>query len=394
MDDDAAVRDWAQVRAAVLDADSLVRAVVSGRQRDAEPRWRRVELRYVELAAGVRLQVVGYDDTQAHTSNHEDAAGIVDELLSERYANWHVESVDQVLQARVTRKGKVLTHRSRHEARQPDRAHDRAKTRLVAPDAAFLRELGIADAQGRIKPSRRAKYHQVEEFVRALDSALDDAWSSGALRHPTDDDPLRVVDLGCGNAYLTFAAQAHLASRGVPARLIGVDVKEQSRRHNRDVATTIGVTRSMDFVAGTIAEAEVAAPDVVLALHACDTATDDALARGVRWRAPLVLAAPCCHHDIARQLRERPAPAPYQLLTRDGILRERLADTLTDALRAARMRAEGYRVDVAEFVASEHTPRNSLIRAVRTGHAASRAEYDELVDTWSLTPRLGELLDG
>src|SRR5690348_8405753 len=102
MDDDAAVRDWAQVRAAVLDADSLVRAVVSGRQRDAEPGWRRVELRYVELAAGVCLQVVGYDDTQAHTSNHEDAAGIVDELLSERYANWHVESIDQVLQARVT----------------------------------------------------------------------------------------------------------------------------------------------------------------------------------------------------------------------------------------------------------------------------------------------------
>lgn len=389
-----AARDWASVRAAVLDADSLVRAVISGRQRDAEPRWRRVELRYVELAAGVRLQVVGYDDTQAFTSNHEDAAGVVEELLRERYANWHVESVAQVLQVRVTKKGKVLAHRSRHQAERPDRAHDRAKGRLVDPDAPFLRELGITDAQGQIKPSRRAKYHQVEEFVRALDSALDDAWSSGALRRPTDVEPLRVVDLGCGNAYLTFAAQAHLAARGVPARMIGVDVKEQSRRHNRDVAAAIGATGSMEFVVGTIAEAEVATPDVVLALHACDTATDDALARGIRWRAPLVLVAPCCHHDIARQLREHSAPAPYELLTRDGILRERLGDTLTDALRAARMRAEGYRVDVAEFVASEHTPRNSLIRAVRTGHVSSRAEYDELVNAWSLSPRLGELLDG
>jgi len=390
----SAAADWDPVRTAVLDADSLVRAVVSGRQRDAEPRWRRVELRYVELAAGVRLQMVGYDDTQAHTSNHDDVATLVDELVAEGYANWHVESVGEQLQVRVTKKGKVLAHRSRHEARQPDRAHDRAKSRLVAADAPFLRELGIADAQGRVKPSRQAKYRQVEEFVRALDAALEDAWSSGALRRPTTEDPLRVVDLGCGNAYLTFAAAAHLAERGIPARLIGVDVKEQSRRHNAGVAESIGVADAMDFVVGTIAEARLdTAPDVVLALHACDTATDDALARGVLWEAPLILVAPCCHHDIARQLREGGAPAPYDLLVRDGILRERLADTLTDALRAARVRVEGYRVDVAEFVASEHTPRNSMIRAIRTGHRASRTEYDDLVGQWSLSPRLGQLLD-
>ena len=386
--------DWAPVRAAVLDADSLVRVVVSGRRRGAEPRWRRVEMRYVDLAAGVRLQVVGYDDTQAHTSNHDDVTAILDELLGEGYAHWHVESTDELLQVRVTKKGKVLTHRSRHEGRRADRTHDRAKERLIAREAGFLRELGITDTQGRIKPSRQAKYRQIEEFVRALDAALEEAWSSAALRRPTDAEPLRVVDLGCGNAYLTFAAQAHLAARGVPARLVGVDVKDQSRRHNTAVAEAIGVADSMSFVVGTIAEAELdIAPDVVLALHACDTATDDALARGVTWRAPLILTAPCCHHDIARQLREHGAPPPYDLLVRDGILRERLADTLTDALRAARVRAEGYRVDVAEFVASEHTPRNSLIRAVRTGHAFARAEYDDLVSQWSLSPRLGELLD-
>ena len=394
MSSDEPADDWAAVRAAVLDADSLVRVVVSGRRRGAETRWRRVEMRYVDLAAGVRLQVVGYGDTQAHTSNHTDAATVVDELLADGYANWHVESTDELLQVRVTKKGKVLTHRSRHEGSRPDRAHDRAKERLIDPGAAFLRELGITDAQGRIKPSRQAKYRQVEDFVRALDTALDEAWASGALRRPTSTEPLVVVDLGCGNAYLTFAAQSHLAARDIPARLVGVDVKDQSRRHNTAVAEAIGAADSMSFVVGSIADAELAgAPDVVLALHACDTATDDALARGITWQAPLILAAPCCHHDIARQLREHGAPPPYDLLVRDGILRERLADTLTDALRAARVRAEGYRVDVTEFVASEHTPRNSLIRAVRTGHAAGRDEYDELVAQWSLSPRLGELLD-
>ena len=123
-----------------------------------------------------------------------------------------------------------------------------------------------------------------------------------------------------------------------------------------------------DFVVGGITEVVLdPAPEVVLALHACDTATDDALARAVAWESPLVLAAPCCHHDIAAQLRRTPTPAPYALLTRHGILRERFADTLTDAVRASLLRMQGYRVDVMQFVESKHTPRNTLLRAVRTG---------------------------
>ncbi|MGL5827218.1 MAG: methyltransferase, partial [Nocardioides sp.] len=141
-------------------------------------------------------------------------------------------------------------------------------------------------------------------------------------------------------------------------------------------------------------------PEVVLALHACDTATDEALARAVGWQAALVLAAPCCHHDVAAQLKRVAAPAPYSLLTGDGILRERFADTLTDALRAGLLRGRGYRVDVVEFVESRHTPRNTMIRAVRAGVPASGseqrkrgAEYHELAEIWQIRPRLAELLE-
>jgi hypothetical protein len=115
----------------------------------------------------------------------------------------------------------------------------------------------------------------------------------------------------------------------------------------------------------------------------------------VTWEAPLVLAAPCCHHDVAAQLRRTAAPAPYALLTRNGILRERFADTLTDAMRAAVLRMVGYRVDVIDFVDSKHTPRNTLLRAVRTGVPGSadvRREFDDLTGTWDLHPRLAELL--
>ncbi len=391
------LRALSRLRSEILAEETLVRALASGvRRGHNEPRWRRVEMRYVDLKAGRQLQVTAYDATQAHVTNHADPRPALDDLLDEPYANWHVETVTQTHQLRVTKKGQALLHTSeRQQPARPDRSHDQAKDRLLPEDHPVLRELGIADAQGRIKPSRQAKYRQVEEFLRALSAAIDDATRSRKLRVPTPEEPLRVVDLGCGNAYLTFAAHAWLRER-MPLQMTGVDVKEQSRRHNTEVAERLGVAEEITFLAAGIGDVALEEhPDVVLALHACDTATDDALHRAVGWEASLVLAAPCCHHDVAAQLRRVPSPAGYSALTRDGILRERLADTLTDALRASVLRLSGYRVDVVEFVESEHTPRNTLLRAVRTGSEASPqavSEYDALTSTWHLRPALGELL--
>jgi SAM-dependent methyltransferase len=395
------------MRSLILDDATLVRAVGSGRQRGQTPRWRRVELRYVDLKAGRHLQVTAYDETQAHTSNHpvgDAAKDVVDDLLDEPFGNWHVDTLTETHQVRVTKKLEALVHTSARSQEPgaapatPQRQHDRPKPRLLAEDDPALVAVGISDEKGRVKRTRQGKYRQVEEFLRSLGPALDDAVSSGRVRTPTPEDPLRVVDLGCGNAYLTFAAHSYLTRvRELPVRMVGVDVKEQSYRHNTEVAERLGISDSMAFVQGDIGSVTLdEAPDVVLALHACDTATDDALARAVLWDASLVLAAPCCHHDVAAQLRRTPTPAPYALLTRHGILRERFADTLTDALRAGVLRLLGYRVDVIEFVESQHTPRNTLLRATRTGAAPSagvREEYEDLVRTWNVHPRLADLLE-
>ena len=407
------LRVLARMRSLVLDDQVLVRAVASGRQKGQTPRWRRVELRYVDLKAGRHLQITAYDETQAHTANHaagDAAKEAVDDLLDEPFGNWHVETVTETHQVRVTKKLEAMVHTSpRASADGTDdaaadleaaRRHDRVKPRLLPEDDPALVALGISDRDGRVKPSRQAKYRQVEEFLRSLAPALDDALASGRLRTPTPERPLLVVDLGCGNAYLTFAAHSYLTRvRGLDAHLVGVDVKEQSYRHNTEVADRLGIGDSMTFVQGDIASASLdgvldGAPDVVLPLHACDTATDDALARAVGWDASLVLAAPCCHHDVAAQLRRTPTPAPYALLTRHGILRERFADTLTDAMRAAVLRMLGYRVEVIEFVESQHTPRNTLLRALRTGAISDSAgrELEELLAEWHVSPRLGELL--
>jgi len=395
------LRVLTRMRGLILDDTALVKAVASGRQRGQQTRWKRAEFRYVDLKAGRHLQVTTYDETQAHTSNHtgDAAKAAVDELLDQPFANWHVETTTQTHQVRVTKKLEAMVHTTDRGAEvEPDRGHDQAKARLLPEDDPVLLAVGISDASGRVKPSRQAKYRQVEEFLRQLDAAITEALEGGQLRQPSTADPLRIVDLGCGNAYLTFAAQRYLAQvRGLPVHLTGIDVKQQSCDHNSRVAADLELAE-MDFGVGTILQAELEqAPDVVLALHACDTATDEALARAVEWNAALVLAAPCCHHDIAAQLRKAPTPAPYAMLTRHGILRERFADTLTDALRASLLRILGYRVEVVEFVESQHTPRNTLLRAVRTGSVVKgggvRKEYADLVALWGVRPKLAELLD-
>lgn len=397
----------AEVRAALLDTSTLVRAVAAGRRRGVPLQWRRAELRPVRLKGGVRLQVTAYDERQAHTSNHDagSAPAAVDALLDEGFGNWHVETASSVLQVRITKKGDAQVHRAAREAPAvvAPAAHDRVKQRFFDvehPDVlAFLTAVGVADAQGRVKPSRQDKYRQVEEFVRLLDSAVEDAQRAGALAAPTPENPWRLVDLGCGHAYLTVGAYVWLAKvRGLPVRVHGVDVRESSRERNAALADSLGWGDELTFEAATIADAAATpVPQVVVALHACDTATDDALARAVRWQAPVVLAAPCCHHDLQAQVARGSVPSPYSIVTRHGLLRERFVDVLTDAIRASILRICGYRVDAVEFVSDEHTPRNLLLRAVRTGAAPSAsdlADHDALVADWGVAPVLAaELAD-
>ncbi|MDG4821307.1 SAM-dependent methyltransferase [Asanoa sp. WMMD1127] len=367
----------AEVRGLLLDP-GLTRAVAAGRRRGATPSVVRAELRPVALKAGRRLQIVTNDGARPHTRNvapGREADEAVDALLAEPFGNWHVESAGTTVQLRVTKKGDAQVHRQAAATTPQTHDHDRVRQHLLDPGDPLWEVIG----------GTAAKRRQVDAFLRALAATL-----------PTDGlpQPLRVVDLGCGNAYLTFAAYRYLtAVRGLEVEMTGVDVREDQRDRNTRLAAHLGYAGPLRFAAGTILDAAVdPAPHLVLALHACDTATDEALHRAVGWGAEWILAAPCCHHDIAAQLRRQPAPGPYQLITGQGILRERFADVLTDSLRAALLRERGYRVDVTEFIDSAHTPRNLLLRARRTGQTGPSHEYEELVTAWQVRPRLAELL--
>jgi SAM-dependent methyltransferase len=370
----------AEIRAALLDRSGLRRAIAAGHRRGAAPAWVRAELRPVALKRGGQLQVVTSDGVRPVTRNVPwggEAEAAVDELLAEPFGNWHVETDEAVWQLRVTKRGEAQLHRSAPPSGPAPgdavaTAHDRVAEHLLDPGDPLFDAIG----------GTAAKRRQVDAFLRALDSTV--------------DTPVRrIVDLGCGNAYLTFAAYRYFASRGVDVEIIGVDVREDQRERNTALAEKLGCADRVRFVAGAIRDADIEPPDAVFALHACDTATDEALARAVEWEARFVLAAPCCHHDIAAQLRRGAAADGYQLVVRQPILRERFADVLTDALRASLLRLHGYRVDVVEFVDSRHTPRNVLLRAKRTGAPPApeqRAEYAAMVDAWHLTPALAAML--
>jgi len=389
----------AAVRSLLLDVDRLVRAVAAGRRRAAVPEHVRAELRPVDLKAGRRLQVVTTDGRTPLTANHAPgpaAEAAVDALLAQPFGNWHVETLDRVVQLRVTKKGEAQVHTGRPSRRDVEPAHDRVKQHLLDPGDPLFAALG-AEAD---------KRRQVEAFLRQLAPVVERAGRAAAAQRRA----LHVVDLGCGNAYLTFAAHRYLqqslaaaepGSGPVGVRTVGVDLRPELVARNTELAARLALD-GLTFVAGAIEDADpgLGQVDLVLALHACDTATDDALARAVHWQAGAILAAPCCHHDIQRQLTAAQrsgaaAPQPYAGLVRHAILRERFADVLTDVLRAEVLRQNGYRAEVVEFVDSRHTPRNALLRVERTGGAADpvrAAELADLAGAWRVRPRLAELL--
>ena len=365
----------------ILDQNNFVRAVLSGRRRNMQTAYERIDIRPVQLKDGLKLQLVLSETKQDTTKNIDANNNVIQELLNSGYANVLVEFTTGSFSLRITKKGEALIHEGKGTFERT-LAHDRTKERLLDSSDPFLIEVGISDHKGVIKPSMQDKYRQVEEFLRILEPAL-----------PEKKEKLSIIDLGCGYAYLTFAAHQYLRKSGLEVQVIGVDVRENSRDRNNRIAQKLGITDSIEFRAEEISEAAIKSADIAIALHACDTATDDAIAWGVLHNVDLLLIAPCCHHDLQTQMQE--IPEPWPMLTRHGIMRERLGDLLTDSFRTQILKLLGYRVDAIEFVGGEHTARNLMIRATKTGakpDAIDVTRYKEMLAEWNVQPALAQRL--
>ena len=372
---------FAKATELISDQDNFVRAVFSGRRRNMQTQYERIDIRPVQLKDGLKLQLVMSEEKQDTTKNIDIDGSKILELLNGGYANILVEFTTGSYSLRITKKGEALIHEAKGVFERSVN-HDRTKERLLDASDPFLIEVGISDHKGSIKPSMQDKYRQVEEFLRILEPAL-----------PEKKEKFSIVDLGCGHAYLTFATHQYLRKSGVDAHVIGIDVRENSRDRNNAIAKKLGITDSIEFRAEEISETAITTADIAIALHACDTATDDAIAWGVQHGVQLLLIAPCCHHDL--QVQTQDIPEPWPMLTRHGIMRERLGDLLTDSFRTQILKLLGYRVDAIEFVGGEHTPRNLMIRATKTGakpEPIDIARYKEMLAQWNVNPALAQRL--
>ncbi len=373
--------------------EAISRIVLSGRRRNMQVATERIDIRPVLIKEKLYFQVSTSDGRAVTTKNYPPSELPINEYIRSGYANILVEGIAENFSLRITKKDEPLISITSGVG-AVDLAHDKKKERLLDPADPFLREVGISDASGQIKPSRSDKYRQVEEFLRLLAPTLNSAIEAGHIVKPTTSDPLTIVDLGCGHAYLTFAAHQYLRSIGMEVKVFGIDVRTTSRDRNNEIAKRLGITDSIEFRAEEIANTTLVQADVAIALHACDTATDDAIAWAVKSDAKLLMIAPCCHHDIQSQLSD--SPEPWSLITRYGIMRERLGDLLTDSLRMQILKLRGYRVEAIEFIGGEHTPRNLMIRAVKTGapvEAIEVSRYEEMIGAWKVKPALARLLN-
>ena len=365
-----------------IKAPNFVRAVLSGRRRNLTPSAERIDIKPVLIKGEEKLQIQSTDGRQVTTKNLSANELDFAEFLGQGFANLLAESTSESYSVRISKKDEALVTIGRVKLER-DLTHDRQKQRLLPEDNRIFALLGMHDGYKRIKPSKMDKYRQVEEFLRLLKPTLDN--EVGA------QSEISIVDLGCGHAYLTFAVQEYLNSATQKVKILGVDEREESKRHNDQIANSLGA--DAQFLVAKIADTPAQPVDIAIALHACDTATDDSIAWAVKNSAKVIMLAPCCHHDLQAQIDL--VPEPWSLLTRHGVVSERLIDLMTDSLRAQILKLLGYRVDIVEFIGGEHTPRNIMIRAVKTGVKVDPADvdrYQAMLADWKIAPHLAELL--
>ena len=332
------------------------------------------------------FQVETFKNNQAFHENLD--AGQAAERLFEHMQNMkqmQFETAKFAYSVLISKKGKVTIKKKAQKCEnlKADLSHNRKKQYILEEGmkVPFLQDLGVMTQEGKIVRTRFDKFRQINRFLEFIEDILPQL--------PKDRE-LTILDFGCGKSYLTFAMYYYLHEmKKYDIRIIGLDLKSDVIRHCNELSKKYGYEKLV-FLEGNIADYtgcdEV---DMVVTLHACDTATDFALEKAVGWNAKVILSVPCCQHELNRQMENE----ILKPLMKHGLIKERMAALVTDALRAEYLEREGYHVQILEFIDMEHTPKNILIRAIRTD---KKAENDEVIrrreEFLHVSPTLGRLL--
>lgn len=302
------------------------------------------------------------------------------------FKNALVETKSFTANVLVSKKGTITIKKKMNASPKQTKislSHNRKKKYILEEGipVPFLIDLGVMTQNGNIINAHYDKFRQINRFLEYIEDILPSL--------PTGRE-LRILDFGCGKSYLTFAIYYYLkVLKGYPVRITGLDLKEDVIRHCNELAVKYGYDK-LEFLCGDIAYYDGCSQvDMVVTLHACDTATDYALAKAVGWGAKVILSVPCCQHELNKQMKnDLLSPVLHY-----GILKERMAALMTDGLRAQILEANGYRTQILEFIDMAHTPKNLLIRAVYNGHCAdNKAQINELLAAFDINPTLYRLL--
>jgi hypothetical protein len=350
-------------------AEGRFRRLVLAKPRSGAGDLQRISAKPIALRGVPSLQLLAQHRTRDLTENLplDAAQARIEGLIGTTFSHAHLFTTEEELQLLISKRGRVALRRSRVAsadeagAEPSQRGHERPKQRLVPIEAPFLQALGVVDRGGALVPAMARKWKQINKFVEVLDHALDEA---GLVQgtSPEQAQALQVVDFGAGKGYLTFATHHHIATtRGWPTRTLGVELRQELVDLCNEAARRCDMA-GLGFECGDVSRVVPERVDVMIALHACDTATDHALATGIRAGAAVILSSPCCHKQLRPQLK---LPEVLRPMLRHGIHLGQEAEMLTDSLRALLLEAHGYDAQVFEFVSLEHTSKNKMILAVR-----------------------------
>lgn len=378
-------------------SDKLIDMVISGQKNKSEDKAVKVRIRPVILKNEIEYQVSEFVGRKVLHSNHSaaDVKKKIIDYMTEDFKQAQINMTDAAATI-LSSKSKTLTCKYKKAGQlkaQRDLSHNRTKKYIIqeGKPVAFMIDLGVMGQDGKIIRTRYDKFRQINRFLEYIEDILPKL---------DKERELTIIDFGCGKSYLTFAMYYYLHElKEYDIRIIGLDLKKEVIRHCNELSEKYGYEK-LRFLEGDIADyTGVNKVDMVVTLHACDTATDYALAKAVGWDAKVILSVPCCQHELNRQIRNE----VLEPVLRYGLLKERMAALITDGLRAQYLEREGYEAQILEFIDMEHTPKNILIRAVKRNQKADQKEsvrrqqieasIRKCEAELRVSPTLGRLLD-
>lgn len=369
-------------------SDKLIDMVISGQKNKSEDKAVKVRIRPVILKNEIEYQVSEFVGRKVLHSNHgaDDVKKKIIDYMTEDFKQAQINMTDAAATI-LSSKSKTLTCKYKKAGQlkvQRDLSHNRTKKYIIqeGKPVAFMIDLGVMGQDGKIIRTRYDKFRQINRFLEYIEDILPKL---------DKERELTIIDFGCGKSYLTFAMYYYLKElKGYNIRIIGLDLKADVIEHCNELRTRYGYDK-LDFYVGDIATyKDVDKVDMVVTLHACDTATDYALAKAVKWGAEVILSVPCCQHEANRTIKSDILSPVMDY----GILKERMAAIVTDAARAKLLTANGYDTQILEFIDMEHTPKNLLIRAVKSSKEdiSAREKTKDMLEALNLELTIDKLI--